>query len=266
MSGLPLWWRIAGNAAASLVLAFLILPIFAVIPASFNKASYIRIPPNAYSADWYGRFLADPEWKTALLNSLQIATLSTLIAVLFGTLAAIGLRRLGRRSRTGVTALFLAPMTVPVVVTAIAMYRSSLDVGLNGTVLGLCLGHAVLAIPFVVINVGVSLRGVNESWLRAAEGLGAGPATVFRTVTLPNILPGIVGGAVFSFITSFDEVVVAVFLAGYSSKTLPVKIWESIRLEFTPVVAVAATAMIVLAVLLFVVAQLATRKNAARAA
>jgi putative spermidine/putrescine transport system permease protein len=263
MSGLPLSWRIVANAAASLVLAFLVLPIFAVIPASFNKASYIRIPPNAYSTDWYGRFLADPEWKSALIHSLEIAILSTLLAVLVGTLAAVGLRRAGRRARATLTGLFLAPMMVPVVVTAVAMYRSALDVGLNGTLLGLCLAHAILAIPFVVINVGVSLRGVNESWLRAADGLGAGPWTVFRTVTLPNILPGIVGGAVFSFISSFDEVVVAVFLAGYSSKTLPVKIWESIRLEFTPTVAVAATAMIALAVLLFIVAQATMRKNAA---
>jgi putative spermidine/putrescine transport system permease protein len=154
-------------------------------------------------------------------------------------------------------------MIVPVVVTAVAMYRSALDVGLNGTLLGLCLAHAILAVPFVVINVGISLRGVNENWLRAADGLGANPWTVFRTVTLPNILPGIVGGAVFSFISSFDEVVVAVFLAGYATKTLPVKIWESIRLEFTPTVAVAATAMIALAVLLFIVAQAAMRRNAA---
>jgi putative spermidine/putrescine transport system permease protein len=131
-----------------------------------------------------------------------------------------------------------------------------LDVNLNGTILGMSLGHAMLALPFVVINVGIALRAVDENWLRAATGLGAGPWRVFRTVVLPNIVPGIAGGAVFSFITSFDEVVVSVFMAGYANKTLPVKIWESIRLEFTPVIAVAATLMIGLAVLLFALAAL----------
>lgn len=258
MSRLPLWLRIAANSSASLVLAFLVLPILAVVPASFNKASFIYLPPRAYSTDWYERFLDDTEWLTSLLNSLYVAILATIIAVLLGTLAAIGLRRLKGYWRAGITALFLAPMIVPVVVTAVALYRSALDVGLSGTILGMSLGHTILALPFVIINVGIALRGVDENWLKAASGLGASPWTAFRTITLPNIVPGIIGGAIFSFITSFDEVVVAVFLAGYSNKTLPVKIWESIRLEFTPVIAVAATVMIVLAIVLFAIAQLAS--------
>lgn len=259
MSKLPLSLQVAANAAASLVLAFLVLPIFAVVPASFNKASFIYLPPHAYSGVWYERFLEDAEWRTSLVNSLHVAVLATAIAVVLGTLAAIALRRLEGRWRAGITALFLAPMIVPVVVTAVALYRSALDVGLSGTIIGMSLGHVILALPFVVINVGIALRTVDENWLRAASGLGGDPWTVFRTITLPNITPGIVGGAVFSFTTSFDEVVVAVFLAGYSNKTLPVKIWESIRLEFTPVIAVAATVMIVLAIVLFAVAQLVGR-------
>jgi putative spermidine/putrescine transport system permease protein len=175
--------------------------------------------------------------------------------VVLGTISAIGLRRIKGRWHSLLIGLFLAPMIVPVIVTAVAVYRSALDVGLAGTVLGLGLSHAILALPFVVINVGIALRAVDENWTRAAAGLGAGPWTIFRTMTLPNITPGLVGGAVFSFITSFDEVVVAVFMAGYANKTLPVKIWESIRLEFTPVVAVAATLMILLAMVLFAVAQ-----------
>jgi putative spermidine/putrescine transport system permease protein len=152
-------------------------------------------------------------------------------------------------------------MIVPVIVTAVALYRSALDVGLSGTIFGMALGHTILALPFVIINVGIALRAVDDNWLRAAEGLGAGPWTVFRTVTLPNITPGIVGGAIFSFITSFDEVIVSVFLAGYANKTLPVKIWEAIRLEFTPVIAVAATVMIILAILFFAIAQLVSPRT-----
>lgn len=257
MSRLPLGLRIASNAGASLVLAFLVLPIFAVIPVSFNETSFIHLPPHSYSGVWYERFLEDVEWRTSLVNSIHVAILATLMAVVLGTLAALGLRRMGGRWRAGLTAIFLAPMIVPVVVTAVALYRGALDVGMSGTIMAMSIGHMILALPFVVINVGIALRNVDENWLKAASGLGASPPTIFRTITLPNIVPGLVGGAVFSFTTSFDEVVVAVFLAGYSNKTLPVKIWESIRLEFTPVIAVAATIMIVLAVLLFVIAQLA---------
>jgi putative spermidine/putrescine transport system permease protein len=256
MNRLPLSLRVAANAGSSLVLAFLVLPIFAVIPASFNKPSFISLPPHTYSDIWYGRFLADSEWRTSLLNSIEVASLATAMAVVAGTLAALGLRRIDGRLKAVLTGLFLAPMIVPVIVTAVAFYRSALDVNLNGTILGMSLGHAMLALPFVVINVGIALRAVDENWLRAATGLGAGPWRVFRTVVLPNIVPGIAGGAVFSFITSFDEVVVSVFMAGYANKTLPVKIWESIRLEFTPVIAVAATLMIGLAVLLFALAAL----------
>jgi putative spermidine/putrescine transport system permease protein len=251
----PLWLRILAQGCAGLVLAFLVLPIIAVLPASVNKASFIFLPPRAYSMRWYEEFFLDSEWRSALMNSLQVAVIATLVAVVLGTITAIGLRRIKGRWHGLLVGLFLAPMIVPVIVTAVAIYRSALDVGLAGTVLGLALSHAILALPFVIINVGIALRAVDDNWTRAAAGLGAGSWTIFRTVTLPNITPGLIGGAVFSFITSFDEVVIAVFMAGYASKTLPVKIWESIRLEFTPVVAVAATLMIILAMVLFAVAQ-----------
>lgn len=255
MSGQPLWLRILAQGCAGIVLAFLVLPIIAVLPASVNKASFIFLPPRAYSTRWYEEFFLDSEWRSALMNSLQVAVIATLVAVVLGTISAIGLRRIKGRWHGLLIGLFLAPMIVPVIVTAVAIYRSALDVGLAGTVLGLGLSHAILALPFVVINVGIALRAVDDNWTRAAAGLGAGPWTIFRTVTLPNITPGLVGGAVFSFITSFDEVVIAVFMAGYANKTLPVKIWEAIRIEFTPVVAVAATLMILLAMLLFGLAQ-----------
>jgi putative spermidine/putrescine transport system permease protein len=236
---------------ASAVLAFLVLPILAVLPASFNRASFIRLPPAEYSLRWYERFFQDREWLTSLATSTKVALLTTLIALTLGTAAAIGLERLRGRMRGALTGLFLAPMIVPVVVTAVALYYIIRPMGLSGTVLGLALGHAVLALPFVVINVGVSLRSLDPTLLRAADGLGASPARVFLTVTLPIILPGLIGGAVFAFITSFDELVVAIFLSGIQAKTLPVKIWEVIRLEFTPVVAVASTVLIAVTVALF---------------
>lgn len=266
MTGLPLGWRIFANGTASLVIAFLVLPILIVIPASFNRASFIRIPPQEYSTLWYQRFVDDPQWLSSLINSVQVALIATLLAVSLGTLASLGLRRLVGRTRIVLIGLFLAPLIVPIIVIAIAMYRSSLDVGLNSTLIGIALGHTVLALPFVVINVSLALRGLHDDLLRAASGLGAGPMTIFRTITLPVIMPGVVGGAIFSFMTSFDEVVIAVFMAGYSSKTLPVKTWEAIRLEFTPVIAVAATIMILFGIMLIVAAQLASRRTQEQAA
>lgn len=254
--------RIALNAFVALMLAFLVLPIIAVVPSAFSEASYLRIPPEDYSTRWVGAFFADDEWRRALLTSVRVAVLATLVAVTAGTLAALGLRGLPPPAQAVLRALFVAPMIVPVIITAVALYFVGSRAGLAGTELGMVLGHALLCIPFVLINVGIALRGVDRSWLLAAAGLGASGPVIFRTVTLPNIVPGILGGAVFSFITSFDEVVISIFLAGYGSKTLPVKMWEEIRLEFTPVVAVGAVLMIGLTALPFLLSRLAGRRRA----
>ncbi len=263
MNTAPLPVRIAAHALAGLVLAFLVLPILAVVPASFNHATFIYLPPKAVSWRWYDSFFADKEWMTTLLNSLEVAVLVTLLSVALGTLAALGLERMGRRGRVALAGLFMAPMIVPVIITGVALYRSAIEIELSGTIWAVLLGHTVLALPLVIINVGISLRAVDPNWLRAATGLGAGPWTVFRSITLPNILPGLVGGGVFAFLTSFDEVVVSIFLAGHQGKTLPAKMWEAVRIERTPEAAAAATMMILLAVVLFVAARLATRRKEA---
>lgn len=247
----PLATRIAVNGFAGLVLAFLLVPILAVVPASFNEASFIRLPPEETSLRWYGVFMSDREWLTSLLTSLQVAVLTSLAATSMGTMAALALWRLSGWPRMLVTGLVAAPLIVPVIITAVALYYVGQYVGLVGTIPGLVMGHMLLCLPFAVINVGISLRSVDPNWLRAAEGLGAGPFEVFRTVTLPNIVPGVVGGAVFAFVTSFDEVIISIFMASTHTKTLPVKMWEIIRLEFTPVVAVAATLFIVLTLAMF---------------
>lgn len=261
MAGRLLLPRIALNVFVAMMLAFLVLPIVAVVPSAFSEASYLRMPPESYSTRWFGAFFADPEWRTSLLTSFRVALSATCIAVVTGTLAALGLRGLPPAVQGVLRALFVAPMIVPVIITAVALYFAGSRVGLVGTELGMVLGHTLLGIPFVLINVGIALRGVERSWLLAAAGLGASGPVIFRTVTLPNIVPGILGGAVFSFITSFDEVVISIFLAGYRSKTLPVKMWEEIRLEFTPVVAVGAVLMIALTALPFLLSRLAGRRR-----
>jgi putative spermidine/putrescine transport system permease protein len=244
------------------LLAFLVLPAFVVVPASFNQASFIRLPPDAVSMRWYGAFFGDPEWFSSLLTSAKVAAIATLASLALGTAAALGVERLPGWARRVCSGLFLAPLIVPAIITAIALYYVARPLGLVGTTAGLALGHTLMCLPFVAVNVGVSLKGLDPTLLRAAEGLGAGPWHVFRTVTLPIIAPGLAGGAVFALITSFDEIVLSIFLSGIQGKTLPVKMWETIRVEFTPVVAVAATLLIALTLVLFAAARLSRRRSA----
>jgi putative spermidine/putrescine transport system permease protein len=257
---------IAAQVAGGVVLAFLVLPILAVVPASFNELSFIKIPPESYSTRWYQAFLADAGWIHSVVNSAKVALLATIFSVVVGTMTALALDRLTPRWRVLVTGLVISPLIVPVIMISIALYYVSRRVGLYGTVPGLALGHSLLCLPFVVINVGVSLGRLDPNLLRAATGLGASSWHAFRTVTLPAILPGLSGGAAFAFVTSFDEVIISIFIAGYGAKTLPVKLWEEIRIEFTPVVAAGATVILVLTVVMFVAVQLVRSRAQRRAA
>jgi putative spermidine/putrescine transport system permease protein len=239
--------RLALNGFVALVAAFLVLPILAIVPAAFSSQSFIRLPPETWSVRWWGAFFNDPSWRRTLIASLEVAALTTAVTVLAGTAAALGIARSARRTRALLTGLFLGPVVTPAIVLAVAMYSMARATGLVGTLTALVVAHSMLALPFVVLNVGVSLDGLDRRLLLAASGLGAGAFHIFRTVTLPLILPGVVGGAVFAFVTSFDEVVLSIFLAGPTVKTLPVRIWEEIRVEYTPVVAVGATVMLAFA-------------------
>jgi putative spermidine/putrescine transport system permease protein len=253
----------AAQVLGAIVLGFLMLPVFAVIPASFNQSSFIKIPPERYSAKWYQALLNDSGWTYAILTSFEIALLATCLSVALGTLAAIGLERLQPRARNLITGLLLAPLIVPVIMTSIALYYAMRRLGLHGTTLALALGHTLLCLPFVVLNVGVSLNRLDPSLPRAAAGLGATPLHVFRTITLPSIKPGLAAGAAFAFITSFDEVVISIFLAGVETKTLPVKLWEQIRVEFTPVAAAGSAIILAITMLVFALVQLARRRGRA---
>jgi putative spermidine/putrescine transport system permease protein len=248
--------------AGAIVLAFLVLPILAVVPASFNASSFIKIPPESYSTRWYEALFKDVGWAKAILASTEIAVLATCLSVVLGTVAAIGLERVGWRTRNLLTGLMLAPLIVPVIMTSIALYYVMRPLGLHGSILGLAIGHTLLCLPFVVLNVGVSLARLDPSLMRAAAGLGAKPLYAFRTVTLPAIKPGLAAGAAFAFITSFDEVVISIFLAGVNAKTLPVKLWEQIRVEFTPVAAAGSTVILAVTVLLFLLVQVFRSRGA----
>jgi putative spermidine/putrescine transport system permease protein len=246
----------AVQVVGAVVLAFLILPILAVIPASFNQSSFIKIPPESLSLRWYQQLFNDAGWASAITTSIEVALLATLFSIVLGTLAALGMERLRPTARKLLSGLILAPLIVPVIMTSIALYYAMRRTGLHGSLTGLALGHTILCLPFVVLNVGVSLNGLDPSWARAAAGLGAAPLHIFRTITLPAIKPGLASGGAFAFITSFDEVVISIFLASANAKTLPVKLWEQMRVEFTPVAAAGSAVILAMTVVIFVFAQL----------
>jgi putative spermidine/putrescine transport system permease protein len=193
--------RLALNIFAAIIAMLLILPLLAVVPAAFSDKSFIRLPPETWSLRWWRVFFADPSWRRALITSLEVAALSAALSILAGTAAALGIARSGPTLRTLLTGLFVGPVVAPVIVLAVALYAIARAAGLVGTTTGLVIAHTMLALPYVALNVGVSLAALDPRLDLAAAGLGAGPWRNFRTVTLPMIAPGIIGGGVFAFIT-----------------------------------------------------------------
>jgi putative spermidine/putrescine transport system permease protein len=227
-------------------LIFLIAPSLIVIPMSFSAGETLSFPPPGYSLRWYENFFTQPEWQSAARNSVIVAVLTTIVATVLGTGVSIALMRGSVPARNLVTSIFLTPMIVPVIVTAVAVYGLYVRFRVVGTIQGLVLAHTVLALPFVMINVSAVLQGM-DIWLEhASRSLGATPVRTFFLVTLPLIRPGILAGALFAFITSFDELVVALFISGDRAATLPVQIWSGLRFEINPTVAAVSTLLIVL--------------------
>jgi putative spermidine/putrescine transport system permease protein len=234
----------------ALVFAFLVLPIVAVIPLSFNAGSFLSYPLTGVSLRWYAHLAGGGGWLEAFRNSLLVATLATAIATPLGTLAALGLARLESAFKPLIVAVLLAPMFVPAIIIAVATYYVYAPLGLTNSYLGLVLAHATLATPFVVIVVHATLQGFDGTLLRAAASLGAPPTLVIRRVLVPIIAPGIFAAAIFAFTTSFDEVVVAMFLAGSAQKTLPLKMFEGARDQISPAIIAAATVLAVVSITL----------------
>jgi putative spermidine/putrescine transport system permease protein len=251
---------------ASGILAFLVLPIVVVIPVSFNPTTVLSFPPSGLSFRWYDAFLRDTAWLRSFGTSLQVALLATGISLILGTLAALGLARLGTQLRQAFYGFFLGPLIVPVMVTTVALYYTYQRTALHGSLVGLATAHALLGLPYVVINVGLSLDTIDPQLFRAAAALGAQRWTIFRTITLPLIVPGLVSGAIFAFVTSFDEVVLSLFLSGLFTKTLPVRMWEVVRVEMTPVIAVASVFFIALTMVLFTLVEILRRRTRLSAA
>ncbi|MFD1933702.1 ABC transporter permease [Nonomuraea mangrovi] len=241
-------------AFCSLIGVWLVAPALIVVPLSFTDKPSLKFPPDGYSTRWYANFFGDSAWMSALGTSVQVALLVTVVATVLGTAAALGLTRAKIRGLAVAQGSLLAPMIVPGVVLAIGTYAVFLKLQLVGTLVGFVMAHTVLALPFVIIPVTASLRGFDRRLEDAAASLGASRWTAFRSVTLPLVAPGVASGALFAFVTSFDEVVVSLFIQSPYLQTLPVKMYASVTRETDPTIAAAATMIIVLTTTLVLVA------------
>ncbi|MCZ7472700.1 MULTISPECIES: ABC transporter permease [Rhizobium/Agrobacterium group] len=230
---------------------FLIGPILFIIPLSFSSSPSLKYPVEGFTFDWYRTVLQPHPWMSSLKNSLLIAIPVTLISSTLGTAAAYGLHLSKSRSVVLYTGIFLAPLVVPSVIIALALYFLMSKAGLIGTFLGVIIGHVVVCVPFVVLMVSVSIRNLDPVLVRAALNLGASPWNAFRTITLPLISPGLVAGALLAFIHSFDEVILAVFLAGPSQYTLPRQLFSALEYQLDPSVIAVSTLLVLVTGLLF---------------
>ncbi|MDJ0387988.1 ABC transporter permease [Roseomonas sp. E05] len=239
---------------------FLLLPVAVVVPVSFTDQRFLSLPKHTLSLQHYTALFGSEAWRGAILQSFGIALASTALAVVAGTLCAIGCWRIGRRSTELVRALMLLPIIIPTIVYAVGLYRSFALAGLLDSFLGVVLAHGVTGIPYVVVTVSTALAAFDGRLEQAARGMGASLGQTLRWVILPRIMPGIVSGAIFAFIHSWDELVIVLFIASRNVFTLPRKIWDGINENLDPSMAAVAVLLVVATVLLLL-ADLALRRR-----
>ena len=281
-------WHYVYRGVCGVIFLFLILPILIVLPLSFNVEPYfsfttgmLNFNPEAYSLRWYEdilrngmsapdepfgwAWLADTwnngQWIRAIRNSFFIGICATLLSTALGTLAAIGLSRSEMPYRRLVMSILISPMIVPLIITAAGMFYFYSQVHLSQTYLGVIMAHAVLGTPFVIITVTATLVGFDKSLVRASQSLGAGAITTFRKVQMPLIIPGVISGGLFAFITSFDEVVAVLFLASPEQRTIPRQMWSGIREQISPTILAVATLLVLLSIILLTVLELLRRRS-----
>lgn len=252
-----LWLKIVG----ALVALYFVLPTLVVIPMSFSSATTFKFPPTDFSLRLYERFFTDPVWLNSLGVSVIVATLVAILTTIVGTAAAIGLDQLHGRVASFVRTLLMVPIVTPSIVIAVAVYITFLTARLAGTLPGYVLAHSAIALPFVLVSVTGALGGLDPKLKRAAASLGASPWRSFLTVTAPLISRGIVTGAIFAFVTSFDEVVIALFLRSPQLQTLPVQMYNSVTVEIDPTISAASSLIVVVVSLIFLIPQLFNAKK-----
>ena len=254
-------WYYAFRILCGLVLVFLMLPILVIAPLSFNADSFMLYPMSGFSLQWYEEFFTSPAWRQAFLNSCIVSPFATLLAMALGTPAAIGLTRIDFPGKALLTSILISPMVVPVVIVGVATYLVFAPAGLSGSYIGLILVHAALGVPFVITTVSATLQGFDFNLVRAAASLGANPLSAFFKITLPLVAPGVISSGLFAFGTSFDEVVVTLFLAGPEQSTLPRQMFAGIRENISPTIAAVATILTVLSTLMLITLEWLRRRS-----
>lgn len=243
------WWTAVGTVFVGLVMFYLLFPSLVVIIMSFSAGTFLEFPPSALSLQWYRSFFSDPSWTGAAWTSIQIGVAVTILSTIVGTLAAYGLSHTYPRLRSWLTMLILMPITFPVIVVGIAAYLGLLNLRLVATNTGIVLAHSIGSMGYVVVIVSATLANFDRRLEQAAMSMRAGPLRTFTRVTLPLIGAGVIGGAVFAFIHSFDEVVISSLVGGLSIRTLPLKMWENMRHEIDPTIAAVSSLLVLLPVL-----------------
>ncbi|MEM9045681.1 MAG: ABC transporter permease [Pseudomonadota bacterium] len=279
-------WFYTFRVICGLILFFLIAPIVVVAPLSFNAEPYfsftngmLTLQSEALSTRWYADIvrngMAAPDategwwydmwnnaqWVRAMKNSFFIGIFATLISTSLGTLAAIGLSRSEMPYRRAIMAILISPMIVPLVIIGAGMFFFFSNVGLAYTYPGIILAHAVLGTPFVIITVTATLSGFDQSLVRAAQSMGADPVTTFFKVQMPLILPGVISGALFAFITSFDEVVVMLQMASAEQRTIPRQMFSGIREQISPTILAVATILVIISIALLTTVEMLRRRS-----
>ena len=279
-------WYYGFRFICALIFLFLIAPILIVVPLSFNIEPYfsftegmLSLDSEAYSSRWYADILrngmaapdavegwwadmwSNAQWVRAIKNSFIIGFFSTILATALGTLAAVGLSRSEMPYKGPIMAMLISPMIVPLVITASGLFFSFSQVGLDRSYFGLILAHAVLGTPFVIITVTATLVGFDKSLVRASAAMGADPITTFFKVQMPLILPGVISGALFAFITSFDEVVVVLQMADVSQRTIPRQMFSGIREQISPTILAVATILVIISICLLATVEMLRRRS-----
>ena len=261
-------WYYGFRVICGVIFVFLIAPILVIIPLSFNTVPYftftkemLTLDPAGYSLRWYNDFFTNINWIQAVKNSFFIAFFATIGATTLGTIAALGLSRSEMPYKGAVMGLLISPMIVPLIISAAGMYFFYSKIGLASTHLGVILAHIALGTPFVVITVTATLVGFDQSLIRASASLGAAPTRTFFKVVVPLILPGVISGALFAFITSFDEVVVVLFVGSVEQRTIPWQMFSGIREQISPTILAVATMLIIISICLLSTLELIRRRN-----
>lgn len=279
-------WYYTFRAICGLIFLFLITPIIVVIPLSFNVEPYfsftsgmLTLDPDAFSLRWYKDIFTNgmrnpdattgwwadswnnAQWLRSMRNSFFIGICATLISTTIGTLAAVGLARSEMPYKNQIMALLISPMIVPLVITAAGAFKAFSMLGLAYTYSGIILAHAVLGTPFVIITVTATLVGFDQSLVRAAQSMGATPFRTFFKVQMPLIMPGVISGALFAFITSFDEVVVVIQLAAAEQRTIPRQMFSGIREQISPTILAVATILVIISISLLATLEMIRRRS-----